>query len=54
MSYHLKELGPLVEQSERGKYCLSEVGQAGVELFEKLNVIVKGQVLLFVMKLRMF
>jgi DNA-binding transcriptional ArsR family regulator len=37
MSYHLKELAPLVQQSERGKYCLSEVGQAGVELFRKVE-----------------
>ena len=34
MSYHLKELAPLVEQSERGKYRLSEVGEAGAELFQ--------------------
>jgi DNA-binding transcriptional ArsR family regulator len=37
MSYHLKELAPLVEQSERGKYSLSEVGQAGVELFQRVE-----------------
>jgi DNA-binding transcriptional ArsR family regulator len=37
MSYHLKELSPLLEQSERGKYCLSEVGQAGVALFRKVE-----------------
>jgi len=37
MSYHLKELAPLVEQSERGKYGLSEVGQAGVELFQRVE-----------------
>jgi hypothetical protein len=37
MSYHLKELSPLVAQSKRGKYCLSEVGQAGVELFRKVE-----------------
>jgi DNA-binding transcriptional ArsR family regulator len=37
MSYHLKELAPLVEQSERGKYRLSEVGQAGAELFQKVE-----------------
>lgn len=37
MSYHLKELSPLVEQSERGKYRLSEVGQAGVELFQRVE-----------------
>ena len=37
MSYHLKELSPLVKQSERGKYRLSEVGQAGVGLFRKVE-----------------
>lgn len=37
MSYHLKELSPLMEQSKRGKYCLSEVGHAGVELFRKVE-----------------
>ena len=37
MSYHLKELAPLVEQSGRGKYRLSEVGQAGVELFQRVE-----------------
>jgi hypothetical protein len=37
MSYHLKELAPLVEQSERGKYRLSEVGQAGTELFQRVE-----------------
>jgi DNA-binding transcriptional ArsR family regulator len=37
MSYHLKELAPLVEQSERGKYRLSEVGQAGAELFQRVE-----------------
>jgi DNA-binding transcriptional ArsR family regulator len=37
MSYHLKELAPLVEQCERGKYRLSEVGQAAVELFQKVE-----------------
>ena len=37
MSYHLKELAPLVEQSERGKYCLSEVGQTSVVLFRKVE-----------------
>jgi DNA-binding transcriptional ArsR family regulator len=37
MSYHLKELEPLVEQSERGKYHLSEVGRAGVELFQRVE-----------------
>ncbi|XHH07527.1 MAG: ArsR/SmtB family transcription factor [Candidatus Bathyarchaeia archaeon] len=37
MSYHLKGLAPLVEQSKRGKYQLSDVGQAGVELFRKVE-----------------
>jgi len=37
VSYHLKELAPLVEQSERGKYYLSKEGQAGVELFRKVE-----------------
>jgi DNA-binding transcriptional ArsR family regulator len=37
MSYHLKELAPLLEQSKRGKYCLSEIGHAGVELFRKVE-----------------
>ena len=37
MSYHLKELAPLVEQPERGRYRLSEVGQAGVEHFQRIE-----------------
>jgi hypothetical protein len=37
MSYHLKELVPLVEQSERGKYRLSEVGQTSFQLFRKVE-----------------
>lgn len=37
MSYHLKELTPLVEQSARGKYCLSEVGQTSIVLFRKVE-----------------
>jgi DNA-binding transcriptional ArsR family regulator len=37
MSYHLKELAPLIEQSERGKYRLSEVGEAGAELFQRVE-----------------
>jgi len=37
ISYHLKELAPLVEQSKRGKYCLSEVGQASMTLFRKVE-----------------
>jgi DNA-binding transcriptional ArsR family regulator len=51
MSYHLKELAPLVEQSERGKYRLSEVGQAGVALFQRVErerhrsrVAVRGEI----------
>lgn len=51
MSYHLKELSPLLEQSKRGKYCLSEVGQAGVVLFRKVererqktSTVVRGEV----------
>ena len=35
MSYHLKELAPLVERSARGKYSLSEVGQTSIVLFRK-------------------
>ena len=37
LSYHLKELAPLVEQSERGKYRLSEIGKAAVALFQKVE-----------------
>jgi DNA-binding transcriptional ArsR family regulator len=37
MSYHLKELSPLVKQSARGKYCLTEVGEASVGLFRKIE-----------------
>ena len=37
LSYHLKELAPLVEQSERGKYRLSEIGKAAVALFVKVE-----------------
>jgi DNA-binding transcriptional ArsR family regulator len=51
MSYHLKELAPLVEQSERGKYRLSEMGQAGVALFKRVErerhrsrVAVRGEI----------
>lgn len=36
-SYHLRELSSLVEQSEKGKYRLSETGQAGVTLFQKVE-----------------
>jgi DNA-binding transcriptional ArsR family regulator len=37
MSYHLKGLASLVEQSKRGKYQLSEVGQAGITLLRKAD-----------------
>ncbi|MDH5268282.1 MAG: helix-turn-helix domain-containing protein, partial [Candidatus Bathyarchaeota archaeon] len=37
LSYHLKELGTLVEQSERGKYNLSEIGKASMALFWKVE-----------------
>jgi DNA-binding transcriptional ArsR family regulator len=37
LSYHLKELGALVEQSERGKYELSEIGRASMALFWKVE-----------------
>ena len=37
MSYHLKELATLVEQSEKGKYRLSQTGEAGVALFQKVE-----------------
>jgi len=37
LSYHLKELGTLVEQSERGKYDLSEIGRASMALFWKVE-----------------
>jgi len=37
MSYHLKELAPLVERSARGKYSLSEVGQTSIVLFRKVE-----------------
>ena len=37
MSYHLKELASLVEQSEKGKYRLSQTGQAGIALFQKVE-----------------
>jgi len=37
LSYHLKELGTLIEQSERGKYCLSEIGRASMALFWKVE-----------------
>lgn len=37
LSYHLKELTTLVEQSERGKYALSEIGRASMTLFRKVE-----------------
>lgn len=37
VSYHLKELAPLVEQSEKGKYCLSEIGRASITLFRRVE-----------------
>jgi DNA-binding transcriptional ArsR family regulator/uncharacterized membrane protein len=37
LSYHLKELETLVEQSERGKYDLSEIGRASMALFWKVE-----------------
>jgi DNA-binding transcriptional ArsR family regulator len=37
MSYHLKELVPLVEQTARGKYRLSEIGQTSMVLFQKVE-----------------
>jgi DNA-binding transcriptional ArsR family regulator len=37
LSYHLKELGTLIEQSERGKYGLSEIGMASMALFWKVE-----------------
>ncbi len=37
MSYHLKGLSSLVEQSKRGKYQLSEVGRAGITLLQKAD-----------------
>jgi len=36
-SYHLKELAPLVEQTARGRYRLSEVGQTSLALFRKVE-----------------
>ena len=37
LSYHLKELESLVRQSARGKYSLSEVGEASMALFRKVE-----------------
>lgn len=36
-SYHLRELTPLVEQTARGKYRLSEIGQTSMVLFRKVE-----------------
>jgi DNA-binding transcriptional ArsR family regulator len=38
ISYHLKELAALIEQSKRGKYSLSEVGRASITLFRKVEM----------------
>ena len=37
VSYHLGELVTLVEQSARGKYRLSEIGQTSMALFRKVE-----------------
>jgi DNA-binding transcriptional ArsR family regulator/uncharacterized membrane protein YsdA (DUF1294 family) len=37
LSYHLKELTPLVTQSARGRYSLSDVGRASMMLFRKVE-----------------
>jgi DNA-binding transcriptional ArsR family regulator len=37
LSYHLKELNLLIEQSTRGKYSLSEIGQTSITLFRKVE-----------------
>jgi DNA-binding transcriptional ArsR family regulator len=37
LSYHLKELNILLEQSARGKYNLSEIGQTSMVLFRKVE-----------------
>jgi DNA-binding transcriptional ArsR family regulator len=38
ISYHLKELATLVEQSRRGKYSLSELGHASLTFFRKVEM----------------
>jgi DNA-binding transcriptional ArsR family regulator len=38
ISYHLKELATLIEQSGRGKYSLSEVGRASMTLLRKVEM----------------
>jgi DNA-binding transcriptional ArsR family regulator len=37
LSYHLKELSPLVTQSVRGRYSLSETGWASLALFRRVE-----------------
>lgn len=37
LSYHLKELAPMINQSERGKYRLSNVGLASMALFHRVE-----------------
>jgi DNA-binding transcriptional ArsR family regulator len=37
LSYHLKELTPLIMQSVRGRYSLSETGRASLALFKKVE-----------------
>jgi len=37
LSYHLKELTPLVTQSARGRYSLSETGRASLALFRRVE-----------------
>jgi DNA-binding transcriptional ArsR family regulator len=37
LSYHLKELTPLVTQSARGRYSLSDIGLASMMLFRKVE-----------------
>jgi DNA-binding transcriptional ArsR family regulator len=37
LSYHLKELTPLITQSVRGRYSLSETGRASLTLFRKVE-----------------
>ncbi|MBN2259997.1 MAG: hypothetical protein JW702_05615, partial [Clostridiales bacterium] len=38
LSYHLKKLNLLVEQSSRGKYNISEIGQTSMVLFRKVEL----------------
>lgn len=37
LSYHLKELAPLITQSVRGRYSVSETGKASIILFRKVE-----------------